>query len=122
MAINPKKGLLNWPAYTDNDLTFFLTNADTTITETRNLISELRELITSFERRTEHARCREEREKWVQAIGATRVEIEHLTDQARRLEGNKRAAGREVQVRKGVGVIGEMGGNGTTAGKVLEEK
>jgi hypothetical protein len=122
MAINPKKGLLNWPAYTDNDLAFFLTHADTTIAETRNLISELRELITSFERRAEHARCREEREKWVQAIGATRVEIEHLTDQARRLEGNKRAAGREVQVRKGGGVIGEMGGNGTTAGKLLEEK
>lgn len=100
MAINPKKGLLNWPAYTDNDLTFFLTHVDTTIADTRNLISDLRELIMSFECRAQHARCREECEKWVQAIAATRVEIEHLTDQARRLEGNKRAAGREVRVRK----------------------
>jgi hypothetical protein len=100
MAINPKKGLLNWPTYTTNDLDFFPTHVDTTIAETRRLISNFRKVITSFEGWAERAHCRDERDKWEQAVQVTRVEIENLTDQARKLEGNKRAAGREVGVRR----------------------
>lgn len=100
MAVNPKKGLLMWPDYSDNDLDFFIANADNTIDENRALISRLRGTITIYHRRAEQAQNNDERDRWEDAVSATRAEIERLSDQAKRLDGNKRAAMREWERRK----------------------
>ncbi|KAF7502867.1 hypothetical protein GJ744_004988 [Endocarpon pusillum] len=103
MAVNPKKGLLTWPEYSENDLDFFIANADSTISQNRTLISRLRGTITTYHRRAEQARNDEERDKWEGALSATRTEIENLSDQVKRLDGNKRAAVRELERRRSNG-------------------
>ncbi|ERF70336.1 hypothetical protein EPUS_07601 [Endocarpon pusillum Z07020] len=100
MAVNPKKGLLMWPEYSDNDIDFFIANAASTISENRTLISRLRGTITTYHRRAEQARSDEERDRWEGAVSATRTEIEKLSDHVKRLDGNKRAAVRELERRR----------------------
>lgn len=100
MAINPKKGLLMWPEYGDNDLDFFIANADNTISETRALISGFRGTSTTYHLRAEQAPNDDERDRWEDAVSATRAEIERLSDEAKRLDGNKRAAMREWERRR----------------------
>lgn len=100
MAVNPKKGLLNWPDYQNIDIDFFLSNVDNTIAENRSLVSNLRAAITTLQRRAEQARCRDERDRWEDAVRSTRAEIESLSDEAKRSDRNKRAATREAERRR----------------------
>ena len=88
-----------WRDYTNNELDFFIANVGNTISENQDLISRIRDTITIWHRRAEQAQNDDERARLYDAIGSMRNEIESLSDQARRLIGNKRAATREWERR-----------------------
>ncbi len=95
MAVNPKKGLLMWREYSDSDLDFFIANVGNTIRESQALIPKLQDTIMTWQLQAEQVQYVDERARLDDTISATRAEIKSLSNRAKLLDGNKRAAMRE---------------------------
>jgi hypothetical protein len=113
MAVQPRLGLIIWPEYTTADISAFVTTVVGTIGLINYLIPSLRDSIDVWQAEIKRAKDLPERVWREKAVQRTREQIQLLLREAKLLDGNKRAAVRELERRKKAGETGPRQGERT---------